>query len=135
MFVDASAFCAVLNNEVERHVFLDALTIAHEIVISPVVVWETVRGTGRHHAITPSDAEARFRQLLGLLVTPDLVMIGESEQRLALDAYARFGKGQHPAKLNMGDCFAYACARAHGLPLLFEGNDFSQTDIEMALKI
>lgn len=89
MFVDASTFCAVLNKEPERDIFLEIL-----------------------------------------LVAPEIVTIGKAEQRLALDAYARFGKGQHPAKLNMGDCFAYACARANGLPLLFKGNDFGQTDIE-----
>jgi ribonuclease VapC len=44
----------------------------------------------------------------------------------------RFGKGRHPARLNMGDCFAYACARAHGVPLLFKGDDFGLTDIEVA---
>jgi len=50
----------------------------------------------------------------------------------ALDAYDRFGKGRHPAGLNFGDCFAYACARAHGVPLLYKGNDFPLTDIETA---
>ena len=52
---------------------------------------------------------------------------------MALAAFARFGKGQgHPAQLNMGDCFAYACARTRNIPLLFIGNDFSQTDIPAA---
>ena len=58
-----------------------------------------------------------------------LVAIGDTEHTLALDAYARFGKGRHPAKLNMGDCFAYACARANHASLLFAGDDFSHTDI------
>jgi ribonuclease VapC len=47
----------------------------------------------------------------------------------ALDAYQRFGKGRHRAGLNFGDCFAYALCKATDLPLLFKGNDFSQTDI------
>jgi ribonuclease VapC len=52
---------------------------------------------------------------------------------LAIDAFARYGKGQsHPAQLNMGDCFAYACARHFGEPLLFKGSDFARTDIEAA---
>lgn len=50
----------------------------------------------------------------------------------AIDAFARFGKGRHPAALNMGDCFAYACARVHRVPLLYKGDDFSLTDIERA---
>jgi ribonuclease VapC len=60
------------------------------------------------------------------------VPIGETEQEVALHAHARFGKGVHPAKLNMGDCFAYACARANGVPLLYKGDDFALTDIEPA---
>jgi ribonuclease VapC len=50
----------------------------------------------------------------------------------ALDAFERFGKGRHPAALNLGDCFAYACARLAGAPLLYKGDDFPQTDIETA---
>ncbi len=49
--------------------------------------------------------------------------------RMAVEAFARFGRGNHPARLNLGDCFAYACARNLGVPLLFKGTDFSQTDI------
>ncbi|MGT2479980.1 type II toxin-antitoxin system VapC family toxin [Methylobacterium oryzae CBMB20] len=52
---------------------------------------------------------------------------------LALAAHARYGKGRHPARLNLGDCFAYACARVHGVPLLYVGDDFPQTDIRSAL--
>ncbi|HEV2363447.1 MAG TPA: type II toxin-antitoxin system VapC family toxin [Caulobacteraceae bacterium] len=58
--------------------------------------------------------------------------IGPAERDLALQAMERFGKGRHPAQLNMGDCLAYACARARGLRLLFKGNDFARTDIEPA---
>jgi len=51
---------------------------------------------------------------------------------MAIDAFERFGKGRHPAALNFGDCFAYACARRFGVPLLYKGDDFPQTDIEPA---
>jgi ribonuclease VapC len=61
-----------------------------------------------------------------------LVSIGPQESEVALDAMDRFGKGRHPAKLNLGDCFAYACARTHGAPLLFKGDDFGKTDIAVA---
>jgi ribonuclease VapC len=50
----------------------------------------------------------------------------------AIDAYDRYGKSRHPASLNFGDCFAYACARIAGVPLLYKGDDFPQTDIETA---
>ena len=59
-----------------------------------------------------------------------LVAIGGAEAEAALDAYARFGKGSgHPARHNMGDCFAYACARTNGARLLYKGDDFSHTDM------
>ena len=60
------------------------------------------------------------------------VGIGEREFELAAQAYAEFGKGRHQAALNMGDCFAYACAKANRARLLFKGDDFSKTDIAPA---
>ena len=101
------------------------------MLISPVVVWETVRAVAKIIQIEPGEA----RQLtLGYMarIGARTVAIGEIEQTEALEAHARFGKGAHPARLNMGDCFAYACARSHGAPLLFKGEDFSLTDIEPA---
>jgi ribonuclease VapC len=61
-----------------------------------------------------------------------IVEIGVAEGQLAVEAHARYGKGVHPARLNMGDCFAYACAKVHGVPLLYKGEDFAMTDIEAA---
>jgi ribonuclease VapC len=51
------------------------------------------------------------------------------QAQIAREAYRRFGRGNHPARLNFGDCFAYALAKATGEPLLFKGNDFSKTDV------
>jgi uncharacterized protein with PIN domain len=60
--------------------------------------------------------------------------VTEAHARIAREAYRDFGRASgHPARLNFGDCFAYALARATGEPLLFKGNDFSQTDIASAL--
>jgi ribonuclease VapC len=58
-----------------------------------------------------------------------LVEIGAPESEMALDGYERFGKGIHPAGLNMGDCFAYACAKTNGARLLYKGDDFARTDL------
>jgi ribonuclease VapC len=56
--------------------------------------------------------------------------IDESTGNLAIEAHGRYGKGSgHPARLNLGDCFAYAMAKQHGVPLLYKGADFSQTDL------
>jgi ribonuclease VapC len=61
--------------------------------------------------------------------TVQIVPITAEIGRLAIEAFARFGRSNHPARLNMGDCFSYACARHLGVALLFKGEDFSQTDI------
>lgn len=57
----------------------------------------------------------------------------DAHAELAIDAFLRFGRGRHPAALNFGDCMAYALAKALDAPLLYKGNDFSQTDITSAL--
>ena len=62
----------------------------------------------------------------------ETVPLSADHARLAIDAFRRFGKGRHPAGLNFGDCFSYALAKATGEPLLFKGDDFSQTDITRA---
>jgi len=63
----------------------------------------------------------------------EIVPLTESQAGLARDAFRRFGKGRHPAKLNFGDCMAYAVAKETGDELLFKGDDFSQTDVVAAL--
>jgi ribonuclease VapC len=62
----------------------------------------------------------------------ELVPVSAFHARTAREGYRTFGKGRHPAKLNFGDCFAYALARATGEPLMFKGDDFSLTDVEDA---
>jgi ribonuclease VapC len=61
------------------------------------------------------------------------VPVSLAQARLAVEAFARFGKGRHPAGLNYGDCFAYALAKERGEPLLFMGEDFARTDIARAV--
>ena len=62
----------------------------------------------------------------------ELVPVTPEHANAARRAWRRFGKGNHPAGLNFGDCFAYALAKTAGEPLLFKGEDFAQTDIEVA---
>lgn len=62
-----------------------------------------------------------------------IVAVTEDHARHAREAYRRYGRGNHPARLNLGDCFAYALAKARGEPLLFKGGDFSRTDVEAAI--
>jgi ribonuclease VapC len=71
-------------------------------------------------------------EVLDTLLTRARVDIVPFDRNLAagaLAAFIRFGKGRHPAGLNLGDCAAYALAKARGLPLLFKGNDFARTDV------
>jgi ribonuclease VapC len=131
MFVDASAWTAVILREPERERLRDVLADADIILTSPIANWETVRAVLREAKDTTKEASARLA-LLQARIGVRLVEIGAAEGEIALEAHARFGKGVHPARLNMGDCFAYACAKVHGVPLLYKGGDFALTDIEAA---
>lgn len=70
-------------------------------------------------------------ELLGVLAAT-VVPVDQRQAELAIRAWRRFGKGRHPAALNLGDCFSYALAQALDEPLLFTGEDFTQTDIRSA---
>ena len=63
----------------------------------------------------------------------EMADVTPEQAKLAREAYQKFGRGNHRAKLNLGDCFAYALAKARGEPLLFKGDDFGLTDVEAAL--
>ena len=132
VFVDASALVAIVAREPDALALADCLQGDPDRLCSAVAAWETAAGLCRSHAVPVDAARARVRVFLDALGIR-LVAIGEREFDLAADAYARFGEGRHPAALNMGDCFAYACARAHGARLLFKGDDFRRTDIAAAL--
>ena len=131
MFVDASALVAILIGEEDGADLARAIEQAPAArrLTSPIAVFETVLAVTRAHA---GDKE-RARHLLGTLLDRariSVVAIDAHAGTAALDAHARFGKGTgHPARLNMGDCFAYAMAKQHGVPLLYKGADFAQTDL------
>jgi ribonuclease VapC len=76
--------------------------------------------------------EAGGRELDLLIYRGGIEVVGvdQDQAETARAAWRRFGKGRHPAGLNYGDCFAYALAKSRQLPLLFRGDDFSQTDID-----
>jgi ribonuclease VapC len=79
--------------------------------------------------------EQSWSGLDGLIIRAEIEVIPQdlSLVRIAREAFLRFGKGRHPAGLNMGDCASYALAKARGLPLLFKGNDFRRTDLTPAV--
>jgi|SRR5690349_23720993 ribonuclease VapC len=132
MFIDASALVAMLADETDGDAFADALARADHRLTSAIAIWEAVAGLVRTYTLSIPEARAKVEQLI---TTADvkLVALGERELGIALDCYTHFGKGRHPARLNMGDCFAYAAARSHDVPLLFQGDDFGKTDIPPAI--
>ncbi len=132
VFADASALVAILAREPDALTLAGCLEIAQDRLYSPVSAWETVAALCRSYAMPPDVARARVDQFLARL-SLRMVPIAAVEFALAAEAYARFGKGRHKAGLNMGDCFAYACARSNEAQLLFLGDDFTHTDITPAL--
>jgi ribonuclease VapC len=129
VFVDASALVAVINEESEADAIEASMAAHAERLTSGIAIWETVRAMAR---IPGNSLETAEREVNGFLAVTGLrlVPIGAAEAAEALRAHARYGKGTgHPARLNMGDCFAYACARTNGARLLYKGDDFSHTDL------
>jgi len=132
MFVDASAIVAIVAGEPGHHALMVRLRDSPVRLTSGVAVYEAVLAIARLQAVPPEVAEEIGDDFLDA-TSVTRVPIAEAETRLALAALARYGKGRHPARLNLGDCFAYACARVHGVPLLYVGDAFPQTDIHSAL--
>lgn len=129
MIVDASAILAVLFDEPEKAEFRDLLLMTPELAMSPVNYLEaSIRADDRRH---PAKGPQLDALLAGFGI--QIVAVTEDQARRAREAYRKFGKGNHEARLNLGDCFAYALAKARGEPLLFKGGDFSLTDVEAAL--
>ena len=129
MFVDASAIVAILAREPEADELRARLEAAPQRATSALAVYEATLAIARTHGWTVIEAELFVSRFLAMTEIVHIA-IGEREGAIALEAFHRFGKGRHPAGLNMGDCFAYACARQLGVPLLYKGDDFSRTDIE-----
>lgn len=123
--VDTSALVAICCGEPTRDACIDALD-QHATCISAGTLVECFvtaewKGVG-----------GEMRKLVAALA-PEVVPVTEEMAYQAQLVYRQWGKGMHPAALNFGDCFSYVVAKQRRLPLLFVGNDFSQTDIESAL--
>jgi ribonuclease VapC len=128
ILIDASALIAMIAGEDDADQLADLLAIDRVRCCSPIALWETAVGLCRSYAFTVENAKATVKDFL-VAHDIEIATITEREYSLALYAYANYGKGKHPAALNMGDCFAYASAKGHRASLLFKGNDFSKTDV------
>ncbi len=125
MVIDTSAILAILGDEPERRRFTEAIETADECLISTAsfveasLVLEIRRG---YEGLRDLD-------LLLAKAGVEFVSVDIEQAQVARNAFRNFGKSRHPAKLNFGDCFSYALAIVTNSPLLFKGNDFSQTDV------
>jgi ribonuclease VapC len=127
---DTSAIVAIVFGEPERAAFLRAIEGAERVLISTVSAVEArmvVHGRRGQRAVVLLDDMLR-------LPVFEIAAPGPAEMDAAYAAFVAFGKGSgHPAALNFGDVFSYALAKVRGLPLLYKGSDFSETDITSAV--
>ncbi len=124
--VDTSALIAILRQEDGWSQVADRLTKSEQALMSAGTLVETLI-VARERGVGP-----RVDALLAETAI-EIVPVDEQLARIAGDAYSQFGRGNHPARLNFGDCFAYALAKARDLPLLYVGDDFARTDVRSAL--
>lgn len=121
--VDTSALIALAMGEAQ----------APEIAVSLAHATDAVMSAGTlHETLIVSELRGIRAPVERLLSAVRIMPLTERDAIAAAAAYAEWGKGIHPAGLNMGDCFAYALARTLGAPLLYVGDDFAKTDIVAA---
>ena len=128
--VDSSALIAILRREPEADSFLQVIATADGCLLSSVSLLETsmVLAGRTGDAASWSELDALIARAAMQVVAQDA---GLAEA--AREAFLRYGKGRHPAALNLGDCASYALAKTHRLPLLFKGSDFARTDLMAAI--
>lgn len=124
--VDTSALMAIVLDEPQAEACMAAIEQADELLISAGTMAEALIVAGRRNV---GKEVAEMISGLGF----EVVAVTAASARRIAEAYARWGKGIHPASLNYGDCFAYELAREHDCPLLYVGDDFSQTDVKPAI--
>jgi ribonuclease VapC len=128
MIVDTSALIAILRDEPEARACASAIESSAIRRVSAANFVETALIDASRDPVASRRFDDLIREAL-IIVEP----VTEAQARIAREAYRDFGKGSgHPAKLNFGDCFAYALAKVTAEPLLFKGDDFARTDIEPA---
>jgi ribonuclease VapC len=126
MIVDTSALIAILRKEQGYQSFIETLLKADRVRMSAATLLESRVVANRDNGLG---------ELTELLVTLDaeIIAVDKAQSDLAFQGFLRYGKGQHPAGLNFGDCFSYALAKVYKEPLLFKGDDFPRTDVLAAI--
>lgn len=127
--VDSSAIIAILRDEPERDSLLAVLNNSSANYCSMVTFVESFMVSTNRNADAPVALHLRLLDDLGVETMP----LDQKQATLAAQAFLRFGKGRHAARLNLGDCFSYALAKSLNAPLLYKGEDFGRTDIASAV--
>jgi ribonuclease VapC len=122
--VATSALFAIAARELECASFIDILDSEKGIITAVTYVESVMALTGRSKQVARAGVDDLMRSS-GIEIVP----VDQNLANAAVDAFDRYGKGRHPARLNLSDCFAYGLAKNRNLPLLFKGDDFSKTDI------
>ena len=125
---DASALVAIGDQEPDADEYLAAFQHQRSVISQINYVEVGIILIGRRRLATQADLD-KWLTRLDVSIEPGNDLAG-----IAMAAYLRFGRGFHPAKLNLGDCFAYALAKSLDAPLLYKGDDFALTDIRSALQ-
>jgi ribonuclease VapC len=128
MVVDTSALVAIILREPDELVFAERIGRETTAVISAASYVELAMMARSRGSMGRELIDWTLQQV-GIEIAP----VTAAQARLAADAFAAFGRGRHPARLNFGDCFAYALAKERGEPLLFKGDDFARTGLVPAL--
>jgi len=129
IFIDASALTSIIVGEDDANLLERRLDNEPGPCTSAIALWEAALAVSRIKKVGVEAGWAEVERFVngGNLVVRD---IGRSEAVVAIDAQRRYGRAsKHPAKLNMGDCFAYACAKTNKASLLYKGDDFIHTDL------
>jgi len=136
MFLDASAVVAILERETDWREHQARLEAGAPLWYSPMVRFEVAQAIARARSGARKPTAAQLAEASGHVdrffhaINAAMVAIDDTIGALAMEASIRYGKAVgHPAGLNMGDCFAYACAKSLNVPLLYKGGDFAQTDL------
>jgi ribonuclease VapC len=129
MVIDTSALIVILLNEPEAARFARAIAADERRLLSAASALET----GIVIEARKGPSGGREFDLLLHRARVEIVPLTAAQAEIARDAWRRFGRGNHPARLNFGDCCAYALAKSSGEPLLFKGRDFARTDVRSAL--
>ena len=126
--VDSSALVAIAQREDDHRLYLQALQVTDSAFLAPTNYLETGVLLVQRRIVGDQTELATWLKDHGVEVADHLDL-----HPVALDAYLRFGKGFHAARLNLADCFAYALAKTLDAPLLYKGDDFARTDVRSAL--